>query len=121
MCATSLGACSSDQDCVGLVSPGNPYLPESYCVKGSCFVCAGGICPNAFCTTDADCGNPNGLATGLVCNPATYQCGCTDSSQCSGLWPVCELNGATTLDGGLVPGPAAATPPTSAVTEDSSA
>ncbi len=90
VCVTNPGACVSDKDCLGFISAYNPYLPEPFCVKGTCNSCEGGLCPNAFCESDADCGNPDGGPDGLLCNLATYQCTCTDSSQCGGFWPVCE-------------------------------
>ena len=58
---------------------------------GYCNSCDGGVCPNGYCGTDADCGNPDSLSSGLTCNLATTQCNWTDSSQCGGYWPVCEI------------------------------
>ncbi len=104
-CATNPGTCVNDQDCVGLISPSNPYLPEPFCVNGSCNSCAGGVCPAAFCTSDADCGNPKSLPSGLTCDVSIYQCSCSDSSQCGGFWPVCEnLDGKRTNDAGQILG-----------------
>ncbi len=92
VCATHPGTCVDDKDCAGLISPYNPYLPEPFCVNGACNSCADGHCPTGFCQSDADCGNPSSLPSGLICDPATDQCSCTDSSQCSGFWPACELD-----------------------------
>ena len=61
--------------------------PEPYCSDAGCSQCPGGVCPSGFCSTDAQCAN--GTICDLASSPPSYTCKCADSSQCSGLWPVC--------------------------------
>ncbi len=88
-CLTRSGACTTDQDCLGLTSETGLYVLAPYCVAGTCRACDGGVCPDAMCDTDAECGNPTGSASGLLCNLSANQCNCDDNSQCGGFWPVC--------------------------------
>jgi len=112
-CDYPSGYCSTDRDCVGVFSMA-PYLLEPYCgatisstvlpdggfLYGQCSSCQG-KCPHGNCNSDADCPFISSDSSRLSCEFSwgTGLCSCTDSSQCSGFWPVCEG-----LDGGFVNG-----------------
>jgi hypothetical protein len=98
-CTVRSFACSSDQECQGLVYAPLGYLLENHCVQGVCSACSSAACFPLVggCYSDANCGNPSGSDAGLTCDPAVGACGCTSSAQCGGSWPVCEA-----MDGGEV-------------------
>ena len=88
--------CATDADCVGVMAAGAPGIAQPYCVVGGpegryCTACRDGYCPGSYCLSDALCADPNNPDAGQTCDLALQRCLCTDSAQCGGFWPTCEL------------------------------
>jgi len=92
-------SCSSDQDCIGALTPPQPdfptqpNLPAPFCVEHQCTACDGSFCPGSPCFSDLSCGNPTASDAGLLCGVSLqdddYDCLCTSSAQCGSFWPAC--------------------------------
>jgi hypothetical protein len=74
------GTCSSDQEILTLARFGAEGTVEA-CGEGGVYCDASNTCAYG-CATNDDC--TTGLGMGATCNPATHQCGCSDSSECTG-------------------------------------
>lgn len=75
------GTCTLDQDVLTVPRFGAEGTVQA-CGGGAVFCDANHTCNLQGCAADDDCGSELGL--GSTCNTATHQCGCTDSSQCTG-------------------------------------
>ena len=98
--------CATDQDCVGVLSPGqSSFLSsqqlEPYCVAGQCSAASNpDFCPSCYCSAASTCSGPVTSDAGEVCDLAGEHCVCTSSAQCGGFWPVCEISDGGAIDGG---------------------